>query len=239
MKKIIVIIAFLPFIGFAQDGKTFKPIALPRIDLPKPDDKPQTNTTAPKHSISEPFEPEKFKFPTKIYEEPKLESPGMANQPKSDLNVGKQYADKMNKSNVIAKEGGDDSKAFRRHQYFGEFKTESATISLNYRDFGEIDADRIRIWVDGKLIVELVELKGYTNKLYIGLLEGLNHIEIEAVNEGALSPNTGEFGFFDEQGKLITEDKWGLSTGFKAKFNINRVPKGTLSKIELIEKPSK
>lgn len=229
MKKIIVIIALLPFVGFAQDGKTLKVTVLPRIDLPKPDNKPQTTTTAPQYSISQPFDPERFKFPTKVYDEPKIEPKGMSNQPKSDLNVGKMYAEKMNKTNVIVKEGGNDGKEFRRHQYFGEFKTESATISLNYRDFGEIDADRIRIWVDGKLIVELVELKANSNKLYIGLLEGINHIEIEAINEGALSPNTGEFGFFDEQGNLITEDKWGLSTGFKAKFNIHRVPKGSLT----------
>ncbi|MFC4817003.1 hypothetical protein [Flavobacterium sp. GCM10023249] len=230
MKKIIVILSFLPLIGYAQDGKVLKAVALPRVDLPKPDDKAKPAPANPQYSISQPFEPERFKFPTKVYEEPKIEPRGMSNQPKSDLNVGKLYAEKMNKSNVVVKEGNDNSKDFRRHMYFGEFKTESATISLNYRDFGEIDADRIRVWVDGKLVVTMVELRANSNKLYIGLLEGINHIEIEALNEGALSPNTGEFGFFDEQGMLITEDKWGLSTGFKAKFNINRVPKGTLLK---------
>ncbi len=233
MKNIILIAVLLPFIGLAQDGKPIKSVAIPRVDLPKPDEKPETSTTAPQYSLSKPFEPKKFKFPSKIYEEPKTASPGMTNQPKSDLNVGKQYAEKMNKSNVITKEGSGDSKEFRRDMYFGEFVTESATISLSYRDFGEVDADRIRIWIDGKLLSEFLELDGLSKKIYFGLIEGVNFIEIEALNEGALFPNTGEFGFYDENNKVITQDLWGLSTGFKAKFNIRRVPKGTLSKNKL------
>lgn len=240
MRKIILIITFLPFLGFAQEGKTIKSIAIPRTELPKPEKEPETSTTAPQYSLNKPFEPEKFKFPSKIYEEPKAEEKGMADQSKSDLNVGKMYAEKMNKTIAKAKEGTADSKEFRRHQYFGDFETESETISLEYRDFGEIDADRVRVWVDGKLVVELVELQGFSKKLKIGLIEGINHIEIEAVNEGALSPNTGEFGFYDEQNRIITKDQWGLSTGFKAKFNITRVPKGTFkAKEEVKEKPSK
>lgn len=230
MRKILFIIALLPLAGFGQDGKTIKAIVIPRVEMPKPDKEPETTVTAPKYSIKDPFEPEKFKFPSKVYDEPKQESQGIANQSKSDLNVGKAYADKMNKSLRGAKEGSADSKAFRKHQYFGDFETESETIALEYRDFGEVDADRVRVWVDGKLIVELVELSGFEKKLFIGLEEGINHIEIEAVNEGALSPNTGEFGFYDENGKIITKDQWGLATGFKAKFNIVRVPKGTLNK---------
>lgn len=219
---------FLPLLGFAQEGKTIKSIAIPRTEVPKPEKEPETSTTAPQYSLDKPFVPEKFKFPSKIYEEPKLEEKGMADQAKSDLNVGKMYADKMNRVNANSKEGSSDSKAFRRHQYFGDFETDSETISLEYRDFGEIDADRVRVWVEGKLVAELVELQGFNKKLFIVLAEGLNHIEIEAINEGALSPNTGEFGFYDEQGRLITKDLWGLATGFKAKFNINRVPKGKL-----------
>lgn len=228
LKKIIVVIAFVPIIGFSQEGKPVKSIAIPRVDLPKPDVNPETTTNAPQYSISKPFEPKLFKVPPKVYETPKAPSKVSMTPQNSDLNVGKQYADKINKVNQSFKEGNSDSKAYRKDQFFGDFKTESESIGLTYRDFGEIDADRIRIWVDGKIVAELLELEAATKKIYIGLVIGINHIEIEAVNEGVLSPNTGDFAFYDDNGQLITQDLWGLSTGFKAKFNIIRFEKGKL-----------
>lgn len=230
MKKILVLIALLPIIGFSQEGKPVKSIAIPRDDLPKSDDKPETSISAPQYSIAKPFEPKMFKVPNKIYEMPKLEKQNSINQTKSDLNVGKQFAEKLNKANAPKEEGGMDAKVFRKNQYFGEYKTESSTIAISYRDFGEVDADRIRIWVDGKVVAELIELDGDTKKIFVGLIMGINHIEIEAINEGLLSPNTGEFGFIDEDKKLIVGDRWGLATGFKATFNILRVAKGSLLK---------
>ncbi|MES2810934.1 MAG: hypothetical protein V4670_00555 [Bacteroidota bacterium] len=228
MKKILVLLALLPVIGFSQEGKPIKSIAIPRDDSPKPDDKPETSTSAPQYSIAKPFEPKMFKVPNKVYEMPKLEKQNSINQPKSDLNVGKQFADKMNKSFSSKEEGGPDPKIFRRHQDFGQFKTESATLAITYRDFGEIDGDNVRVWIDGKIVADLIQLGEERKTIYIGLIMGINYIEIEALNEGYYFPNTGEFSFFDDEGKLITSDKWDLSTGFKAKFSINRVPKGSI-----------
>lgn len=228
MKKIIVILVVLPIFGFSQEGKPIKSIAIPRMDLPKPDDKPETATNAPQYSIAKPFEPKIFKVPPKVYDAPK-ETSKMEMQPqKSDLNVGKLYADKINNQSKVINEGSGDSKAFRKNQFFGDFQTESETIGLTYRDFGQIDADRIRVWVDGKVVAELLELEADTKKIHIGLLLGINHIEIEAVNEGQLAPNTGDFSFYDDKGRLIMHDLWGLATGFKAVFNIIRVEKGSL-----------
>lgn len=215
-------------LGFSQEGKPIQSIAIPRMDLPKPDAKPETNMNAPQYSISKPFEPKLFKVPPKVYG-PLKETNKMEMIPqKSDLDVGKQYADKINKQGKTLNEGVSDSKAFRKNQFFGEFKTEAETIGLTYRDFGQVDADRIRIWVDGKVVAELLELEAETKKIHIGLLVGINHIEIEAINEGYLAPNTGDFSFYDDNGSLITHDLWGLATGFKAVFNIIRVEKGSL-----------
>lgn len=228
MKKILVLILLLPIIGFSQEGKPIKSIAIPRNDSPKPDDKPEASTSAPQYSISKPFEPKMFKVPNKVYEMPKLEKQSSVNQPKSDLNVGKQFAQKMNNAIASKQEGGPDPKIFRRHQDFGHFKTESATLVISYRDFGEIDGDNVRIWIDGKVVTDLIQLEGESKKIYIGLVMGINYVEIEALNEGYYFPNTGEFAFFEEDGKLITSDQWNISTGFKAKFSIIRVPKGSL-----------
>ncbi|RXR17259.1 hypothetical protein EQG63_10730 [Flavobacterium amnicola] len=228
MKKIILLVVLLPLIGFSQEGKPIKSIAIPSADLPKPDIKPETTANAPQYSISKPFEPKLFKVPPRVYGAPKEESKVSMTPKQSDLNVGKQFAEKINKANTPKKEGSEDPKAFRRNQYFGEYKTESATISISYRDFGEIDADRVRIWLDGKVVSDIIELEADTRKVYIGLLMGINHIEIEALNEGVYTPNTGEFGFFDENKQMIAGDKWGLATGFRATFNILRVERGAL-----------
>lgn len=231
-KSSIVFFLFVSLGIFAQDGKKLPSLKIPRIETPEPSkNRKEEQTTAPQYSFTKPFEPKLFKVPPKKYDPPQTDSQMQMNSGGSDLKVGKQYAEKMNKSmSSQFKEGVLDPKEFRRHQYFGDFETESETIELSYRDFGEIDADRIRIWVDGKVIAELIQLEGFSKKIFIGLLMGINHIEIEAVNEGSISPNTGDFRFFDENAKLITGDQWGLATGFKAKFNIVRVAKGTLKK---------
>lgn len=233
MRNILLLLTFLTTCTiFGQDGKKLPSLKIPRIDTPEPDKNKGQEDNAPQFSLNKPFEPKLFKVPPKKYDPPQADKQlDLTGGGGSDLDVGKQYAAKMNKSmNPQVKEGVLDPKEFRRHQYFGDFKTESETISLSYRDFGEVDADRIRVWVDGKVIADLIQLEGNSNKIFIGLVEGINHIEIEAINEGALSPNTGDFKFFEENGNLITGDQWGLATGFKAKFNIERVPKGTLKK---------
>ena len=234
MQKLLTILFILLGLhSFAQDGKKLPSLKIPRVEIPEPEKKKGTEETAPQYSLNKPFEPKLFKVPPKKYDPPQMDKKMEMQGGGSDLNVGKQYAEKMNKSiSQQLNEGILDTKEFRRHQYFGDFETESERISLTYRDFGEIDSDRIRIWVDGKVVAELIQLEGANKKIYIGLIVGINHIEIEAVNEGAMAPNTGEFHFYDENSKEITGDLWGLATGFKAKFNIVRVAKGTLNKKE-------
>jgi hypothetical protein len=242
MQKSSIVFFLLISLGvLAQDGKKLPSLKIPRIETPEPDKKKtEDQTTAPQYSLNKPFEPKIFKVPPKKYDPPQLDKEMQMTGGGSDLNVGKQYAEKLNKSiTPQIKEGALDPKEFRRHQYFGEFVTESETISFSYRDFGEIDGDRVRVWVDGKVVTDFIQLDGAAKKIYIGLVEGINHIEIEAINEGLYTPNTGEFRFYDEQAKLITGDMWGLATGFKAKFNIRRVSKGTLKKSTIVQEEKK
>ena len=53
--------------------------------------------------------------------------------------------------------------------------------------------------------------------------ENLNTIFIEAINTGLLFPNTGQFTFFDEKGKLVTNQNWNLNEGYKAIIKIVRI----------------
>jgi hypothetical protein len=230
--KVLLAFLFSTLGILAQDGKKLPSLKIPRVETPEPEKKKtEEQITAPQYSLNKPFEPKLFKVPPKKYEPPQQDTQMQMNQGGSDLNVGKQYAQKLNKQNAANVEKGVlDPKIFRQHQYFGDFETDSETITLTYRDFGEVDGDRIRVWVDGKIVSEFIQLEGNTKMIHLGLIMGINHIEIEALNEGVYTPNTGEFRFFDDQSKIITGDQWGLATGFKAKFNIVRVAKGTLLK---------
>lgn len=226
MKKVIVLLLLLPIVGFAQEGKPIKSIAIPRTDTPLPDKKPEDQTEAPQYSISKPFEPKMFKSPKKVYEAPQLENQiGMGNQPKSDLKPGASYEKKLNKQ--FQKEGTGDAKMFRRDQYFGEFVTESSELNIYYKDFGLVDGDRIRIWADGKVWIDALEMDAASDYVKIGLIMGINVIEIEALNEGVYFPNTGEFSFVDEDKKIMLSERWYLATGFKGRFNVLRVAKGS------------
>jgi hypothetical protein len=52
------------------------------------------------------------------------------------------------------------------------------------------------------------------------LKEGLNVIQIEALNIGLSFPNTGQFSFVDGNGKMITEQFWGLNEGYRATIKV-------------------
>ncbi|WP_300566314.1 hypothetical protein [Flavobacterium sp.] len=213
---------------FAQDNTTIPSTSIPRGEI----NTPNNSNATPQYSISKPFEITRFKVPQKF--EPISMEKGMQVQlPKSDLKPGLDYEKKLNKK---PSEGTSDSKIFRRDENFGQFETESATLVINYRDFGMVDGDLVRVWVDGKLMIDMLPLDGNTNKVSVGLMMGINFIQIEAVNEGMLSPNTGEFALIEDDGNTMTSSQWNLASGFKATFNVLRVAKGTLNKTK---KPSK
>lgn len=217
MKKIIAFLILLPVIGFAQEGKPLKSIAIPRTDTPLPDKKPEDQTEAPQYSISKPFEPKMFKSPKKVYEAPQLENKiGMGNQPKSDLKPGLDFEKKLNKPF----QPEDDAKVYRGNQFLGDFKTKSGSAKIVYRDHEFVDGDLIRIWVNGVVVVDYVYLEGSFGKLDLGLIKGINKVEFEALNQGSSGPNTAEFKVYDDNGGIISANKWNLATGFKASILI-------------------
>ncbi|MDI9311680.1 MAG: hypothetical protein QM535_15830 [Limnohabitans sp.] len=219
MKYLVVAFLFLTQGLSAQDRNKIPVVAFPRIDVPKPEDKKGQEENAPQYSLNKPFEPKLFKIPPKKYDPPQANKQIEFSGGGSDLNVGKQYAEKLNKTTFPSNsEGRLDPKIFRRNQYFGEFKLKSKYITLTYRDFGLVDGDAIRIWLDGKVIVDMIIMEGSSKTIQIGLIDGINKIEIEALNEGAYSPNTGEFKFVDDQGKVLTSDQWDIAANFKASF---------------------
>lgn len=127
------------------------------------------------------------------------------------VNPGDVYLKKLNQ-----KEQGDDSKIFRKNQYLGDFKSNSAFVKISYRDFGEVDGDEIRVWVNDRIITSRIFLNGNYDVLDLGLEKGFNKIDFEALNQGSSGPNTAEFQVHDDKGILISANQWNLATGFKA-----------------------
>ena len=130
---------------------------------------------------------------------------------KEFANPSERYTDKLN-----AKEDRGDYKEFRKNQYFGDVKTTASIARISCRDFGEVDGDQIKIWVNDKVMVPVVHLGSQYSTIELGLQKGFNKVDFEALNQGLLGPNTAQFMITDEKGIPISTNQWNLATGFKA-----------------------
>lgn len=116
----------------------------------------------------------------------------------------------------------EDTKVFRRHQFLGEIKTKTAMVRIVYRDHMAEDGDMIKIMVNDIIVKTDITLYNYGQQLQLGLTNGFNKIEFEALNQGTSGPNTASFQIFDEKGNLLASNQWDLATGFRATFMIIR-----------------
>jgi hypothetical protein len=105
---------------------------------------------------------------------------------------------------------------YRRNQNLGVFKTNAQIANVKYRDAAFVDGDKIRVYLNDKVVKYQVDLDGNFQGFQIILVKGVNKIDFEALNEGLASPNTAEFKIFDEKGLVISSNQWNLGTGFKA-----------------------
>jgi len=131
--------------------------------------------------------------------------------PNQFVNPGDKFRDKL-----VVKEGGMDSKMFRKNQYLGDVKSKAEFVRISCRDFGEVDGDEIRILVNDKVMVERIFLTEDYRGIQLGLEKGFNKIDFEALNQGSSGPNTAQFQIYDDQGVLVSSNQWNLGTGFKA-----------------------
>lgn len=132
--------------------------------------------------------------------------------PKNDfVNPGDLIAEKLNK-----KPDNEEGIVYRKNQNLGDFKTNSLTAKVMYRDYGQIDGDAIRVYLNDKVIVPEVVMTGEFQGFEITLEKGFNKIDFEALNQGTVGPNTAEFKVYNDKGTLISASQWNLGTGFKA-----------------------
>ncbi len=94
----------------------------------------------------------------------------------------------------------------------GAVNSKTNKIKIEFRDFGSIDGDRIRVYLNEKAVQNNVVLDGNYFFIYLNLENGFNRIDFQALNEGLVGPNTVELNVFDDDGVLISSNHWNLST---------------------------
>ncbi|RKS03644.1 hypothetical protein C8C84_3406 [Flavobacterium sp. 102] len=128
----------------------------------------------------------------------------------------KPYTERMNRKSS----DGEILEKFKSDSFLGQFKTGSKVISIACRDHEAPDGDLVRIWLNDKIVVDAILLEVSFKEVYLDLNEGINKIEIEALNQGESGPNTAQFVIFDDKKGMVTTNKWNLTTGVKAKLVI-------------------
>lgn len=122
-------------------------------------------------------------------------------------------------SNIKPKYFTQDKEAkpeYGKDMYLGDFKTNANTVSIMYRDHQYVDGDRVRIFVDGEIVVNNVMLEGSFRGFNLPLQAGFNRIEFQALNQGTSGPNTAQLEIHDEVGNVLASYEWNLLTGNKA-----------------------
>ena len=102
------------------------------------------------------------------------------------------------------------------HQFLGAKTVDGTYVTLRYRDHGQVDGDRVRVFRNGQIIEGNATLRsGYTSKR-IPLAKGTNRISFEALNTGSAGENTASFSVLNTDGSTLYAHEWSISTGFKA-----------------------
>jgi hypothetical protein len=215
MKRILflMITISMSLSGYAQNEFSSKFKAIP----PK-DNAPKIKKTIPPKADIPPINtPNVFKNPEIFNPKPSPSLPStpatnFSMTPKNEfINPGDVYKDKWNK-----KEENTDGVVYRKNQNLGNFQTGSVTAKIMYRDAAYVDGDKIRVYLNDKVIEYQVNLDSDFKGFEIVLEKGFNKIDFEALNQGSSGPNTAEFKVYDDKGGLISASQWNLGTGFKA-----------------------
>lgn len=210
-KFLLLCLLFTAFAGSAQIDQGNRALNISPMDLPPmPDIKPDPTPDSP--------EKDPRFVPPSIHGEPsnrrgivienKMQFPS---SPKKFVNPGKEIEDKLNKRG-----DGELYKVLRKNQYLGDFKTTAKKVHVSYRDHEYVDGDRIRVWVNDRIVKDMIYLNSSFQGFDLDLDPGFNKIDFEALNQGTSGPNTAEFRVVDDQGNLVSSNRWDLATGFKA-----------------------
>src|SRR5690554_109971 len=130
--------------------------------------------------------------------------------------VEDEYIEHKSKLKPRFFEDSEIKSEYGEDMYLGDVSTKSKKVTILYRDHEYVDGDRIRIFVNGDMVVANVMLEGHFQGFDLPLEDGFNKIEFEALNQGTSGPNTAQLQIIDENGTLLGSYVWNLLTGHKA-----------------------
>lgn len=102
----------------------------------------------------------------------------------------------------------------------GTITSKSRTVKIECRDHSYVDGDRIKIYLNEKVISNNIGLKNNYYVVYVNLEQGYNRIDFQALNQGFSGPNTAELNVYDDKGNLISAKDWNMPTGATATIGI-------------------
>ena len=144
-----------------------------------------------------------------------------------DFNLNKQEVDITGKTDLVTptwkirqtfNEGSVNKSKFSKDFYLGDLETDSDYIIIKCRDHEYVDGDKIRLLLNGSVIHPNITLSSVFYVVDVDLDDGYNNIDFIALNEGESSPNTAQLIVLDEYGKQLSNKKWLITTGYKAKL---------------------
>lgn len=109
---------------------------------------------------------------------------------------------------------------FKKDFFLGSLNTKSKYFRIKCRDHEYVDGDRIKLLVNGEVIIPKITLVSSYYIIDVDLKQGQNTIEFVALNEGSSSPNTAQLEVYDENENLVTANQWLLTTGYKAQLRV-------------------
>ena len=102
----------------------------------------------------------------------------------------------------------------------GTVKSTTKRVRVECRDHSLVDGDRIKIYLNEKVISTNIGLKSNYYVVYLDLEKGYNRIDFQALNQGYSGPNTAEVNLYDDKGNLISAKEWNITTGETATLGV-------------------
>lgn len=126
------------------------------------------------------------------------------------LDPGEKYKKKVPTAEGEAQLGATSN------QFLGDFRSNGKFVKIVCRDHQYVDGDRVRVFMNDKVVAPNILLDASYKGIYVDLIPGFNKIDFQALNQGSSGPNTAALAVFDDAGNLISLKEWNLSTGVKA-----------------------
>lgn len=218
----ILLVFCISMMGFSQiesPNRTFKIAPVKRPDAP-----PKPTSVADTPAIIK-FESSLDKKDEKLLKNftllPKKEEKNIMDTSDPTLrNIAEVHTQKQND---MLKSEGYSREIVNSDVFLGEFVVYTTELTTKCRDYSNVDGDNVRIWLNDEIVVTSVYLESGFKSYVLQLKEGLNIIKIQALNVGEYFPNTGQFIFYDGNGKAVTNQNWGLNSGYNAIIKIRKL----------------